>query len=119
MPGIAILTHEGHVNRHENAEDELQPPNLFLERGTVVDGGRIRGSPAAARATGCATTRRPANRESGDGAASVPSAQGRRPAAERACGCRDRSSVAPRAEASRRSPSRWRRAAPPPLATRR
>ena len=31
MPGIAILTHEGHVNRHENAEDELQPPNLFLD----------------------------------------------------------------------------------------
>ena len=22
---------EGHVNRHENTEDELQPPNLFLD----------------------------------------------------------------------------------------
>jgi len=22
---------EGHVNRHENAEDKLQPPNLFLD----------------------------------------------------------------------------------------
>jgi len=57
--------------------------------------------------------------KSADGAASVPAAQGRAPTAERACACRDRSWGARRAGASRRSPSRCRRCAPPPLATRR
>src|SRR5438128_8287095 len=61
------------------------------------------------------TPRRPA---AGGGGAGAPSARAPPVEAGRARACRDRSSAAPRAGVSPRSPSPWRRVAPPPPAPR-